>query len=137
MDLKLFLNNGNEANETFEHTPTQKFKYSKGKAVPWVFRKLSIDEYDAIRNECTKINFADSKKTKFNNTLFNKKIICNSIVEPNLNNAELQDSYGVKKPEDLIVKLFDNAGEYYNLLSYILKVNGFQSFGDDVEDAKN
>ena len=102
-----------------------------------MFKKLSIEEYEAIRDECTSINFADKGKTKFQNTLFNKKIVCNSVVEPNLNNAELQDSYGVKKPEDLITKLFDNAGEYYGLLEYLLKINGFKNFDEDVTDAKN
>lgn len=137
MDLKLFLNNGKKGNETFEHVPTEKFKDENGKAVPWVFKKLSIDEYEAIRDECTKINFADKGKTKFDNTLFNKKFVCESIVEPNLNSAELQDSYGVKKAEDLVTKLFDNAGEYYNLLGYLLEVNGFKSVGEYAEEAKN
>lgn len=137
MDLKAFLNTGNKTTETFEYVPTQKFKDENGKAIPWVFKKLSIDEYEAIRDECTSINFADKGKTKFNNTLFNKKFVCNSIVEPNLNNAELQDSYGVKKAEDLVTLMFDNAGEYYNLLGYLLEVNGFKGFSEDAEEAKN
>ena len=137
MDLKAFLNTGNKTTETFEYVPTQKFKDENGKAIPWVFKKLSIDEYEAIRDECTSINFADKGKTKFNNTLFNKKFVCNSIVEPNLNNAELQDSYGVKKAEDLVTLMFDNAGEYYNLLGYLQEVNGFKSFSEDAEEAKN
>lgn len=137
MDLKAFLNNGNKTTETFEYTPTQKFKDESGKAIPWVFKKLSIDEYETLRDECTSINFADKGKTKFNNTLFNKKFVCNSVVEPNLNNAELQDSYGVKKAEDLVTLMFDNAGEYYNLLGYLLEVNGFKSVGEYAEEAKN
>ena len=137
MDLKAFLNTGNKTTETFEYVPTQKFKDEKGNAIPWKFKKLSIDEYEAIRDECTSINFADKGKTKFNNTLFNKKFVCNSIVEPNLNNAELQDSYGVKKAEDLVTLMFDNAGEYYSLLGYLLEVNGFKSFSEDAEEAKN
>lgn len=137
MDLRTFLNTGNKTSEVFEHVPTQKFKDEKGKAVPWVFKMLSIDEYEAIRDECTKINFADGGKTKFDNALFNKKFICNSIVEPNLNNAELQDSYGVKKAEDLVTKLFDNAGEYYKLLGHLLEVNGFKNVSEYAEDAKN
>ena len=137
MDLKAFLNTGNKTTETFEYVPTQKFKDEKGNAIPWKFKKLSIDEYEAIRDECTSISFADKGKTKFNNTLFNKKFVCNSIVEPNLNNAELQDSYGVKKAEDLVTLMFDNAGEYYSLLGYLLEVNGFKSFSEDAEEAKN
>lgn len=137
MDITKFLKKNNEVNDTFEYTPTNKFVDEKGKAIPWVFKKLSIDEYEKIREECTSINFADKGKTKFNNTLFNKKFVCNSIVEPNVNSAELQDSYGVKKAEDLVTKLFDNAGEYYNLLGYLLEVNGFKSVGEYAEEAKN
>lgn len=137
MDLRAFLNTGNKTSEVFEYTPTQKFKDENGKTIPWKFKKLSIDEYEAIRDECTSINFADKGKTKFNNTLFNKKFVCNSVVEPNLNNAELQDSYGVKKAEDLVTRMFDNAGEYYNLLGYLLEVNGFKSISEDIEEAKN
>ncbi len=137
MDLKAFLNNGNRTTETFEYIPTKKFKDEEGKVIPWIFKKLSIDEYEKIRDESTAINFNEKGMSKFNNTLFNKKFVCGSVVEPNLNNAELQDSYGVKKPEDLITKMFDNVGEYYNLLGYLLEVNGFKSFREDVEDAKN
>ncbi len=137
MDLKIFLNEGKKAEETFEYVATKKFKDEKGNGVAWKFKKLSIDEYESLRDECTSINFADKGKTKFNNILFNKKFVCKSVVEPNLNSVELQDSYGVKKPEDLITKLFDNAGEYYSLLDYLLKVNGFKSFEEDVEEAKN
>lgn len=137
MDITKFLKKNNEAKETFEYAPTKKFVDEKGKSIPWVFKKLNIDEYEKIREECTTINFADKGKTKFNNTLFNKKFVCESIVEPNVNSAELQDSYGVKKAEDLVTKLFDNAGEYYNLLGYLLEVNGFKSVGEYAEEAKN
>lgn len=137
MDLKAFLNTGNKTTETFEYVPTQKFKDEKGNVIPWKFKKLSIDEYEAIRDECTSVNFADGGKSKFNNYLFNKKIICNSVIEPNLNNAELQDSYGVKKAEDLVTKMFDNVGEYLNLIDYLLNMNGFKSASEYSEEAKN
>lgn len=137
MDINAFLNKGKKSEETFEYVPTKKFKDEKGNAIAWKFKKLSIDEYEAIRDECTSINFADRGKTKFNNTLFNKKFVVRSVAEPNLNSAELQDSYGVKKAEDLITKMFDNAGEYYNLLGYLLEVNGFKSVGEYAEEAKN
>lgn len=137
MDLKVFLKAGNNTSEIFEYTPTQKFKDEKGNYIPWRFKKLSIDEYEKLRDECTTINFVGKSDRKLNNTLFNKKFICNSVVEPNLNNTELQDSYGVKKAEDLITKMFDNVGEYYKLLGYLLEINGFKSFREDVAEAKN
>lgn len=137
MDITKFMKKNGKVDETFEYTPTGRFTDDEGNAIPWVFKKLNIDEYERIREECTSINFADKGKTKFNNTLFNKKFVCNSVVEPNLNNAELQDSYGVKKAEDLVTKLFDNAGEYYQLLAHLLEVNGFKSVGEYAEEAKN
>lgn len=137
MDITNFLKKSDNEKSTFEYAATRKFTDENGVAIPWVFKKLSIDEYERIRAECTSINFADKGKTKFNNTLFNKKFVCNSVVEPNLNNAELQDSYGVKKAEDLVTLMFDNAGEYYNLLGYLLEVNGFKSVGEYAEEAKN
>lgn len=137
MDITKFMKKNGKVDETFEYTPTGRFTDDEGNSIPWTFKKLNIDEYERIREECTSINFADKGKTKFNNTLFNKKFVCNSVVEPNLNNAELQDSYGVKKAEDLVTKLFDNAGEYYQLLAHLLEVNGFKSVGEYAEEAKN
>lgn len=137
MDITKFLKKNDKAEETFEYVPTMKFTDDKGNGIAWVFKKLNIDEYEKIREECTSINFADKGKTTFNNTLFNKKFMCSSIVEPNLNNAELQDSYGVKKAEDLVTKLFDNAGEYYQLLGHLLEVNGFKGVEEYAEEAKN
>ena len=43
----------------------------------------------------------------------------------------------MKKAEDLVTLMFDNAGEYYNLLGYLLEVNGFKSVGEYAEEAKN
>ena len=52
--------------------------------------------------------------------------------------AELQDSYGVSKPEDLLLAMVDDPGEYNDLVNFVQKFQGFDiSFDDKVEQAKN
>ncbi len=61
-----------------------------------------------------------------------------SIVYPDLYDAELQDSYGVKTPEDLLLAMVDNPGEYSDLTAFVQKFQGFDvSFSDKVDEAKN
>lgn len=60
------------------------------------------------------------------------------IVFPDLYNAELQDSYGVSTPEDLVREMIDDPGEYNKFLAYVQEFNGFDSnMEDKVEEAKN
>ena len=58
------------------------------------------------------------------------------IVYPELGNAELQDSYGVKtKPELLTAMLLP--AEYQDLAAEIQNINGFKTQEDLTEEAKN
>ena len=67
-----------------------------------------------------------------------KKLICASIVAPDMHDADLQDSYGVKTPEDLLMAMVDDPGEYQNLAAYVQQLQGFNvSFEDKVNEAKN
>ena len=45
-----------------------------------------------------------------------------SIVEPNLNDKTLQDSYGVMTPEDLLTEMIDNPGEYNDLVNSSMNI---------------
>ena len=66
------------------------------------------------------------------------KMIATSVVEPNLNNKDLQDSYGVMTPEELIKEMIDNPGEYNNFARFIQEYNGFdETLNEKVEKAKN
>jgi hypothetical protein len=60
-----------------------------------------------------------------------------SVTYPDLRNSDLQDSYGVKEPDELLNKML-TAGEFTNLLLKVNELNGFdKSFEDDVEEIKN
>ena len=51
MDITNFLKKSDNEKSTFEYAATKKFTDENGKAIPWVFKKLSIDEYERIREE--------------------------------------------------------------------------------------
>lgn len=65
-------------------------------------------------------------------------MICSATVFPDLLDAGLQDSYGVKKPEDLLYAMVDDPGEYADLCAWMQQFQGFnQTLEDKVEEAKN
>lgn len=65
-------------------------------------------------------------------------MICACVVEPNLNNQQLQDSYGVKTPEELIREMIDDPGEYDEFAQFIQNYNGFdETLQDRKDEAKN
>ena len=60
------------------------------------------------------------------------------IVYPNLNDRELQDSYGVMGADQLLGEMIDDPGEYNEFISKIQAYHGFdQAFQDKVDEAKN
>ena len=77
-------------------------------------------------------------REKLNVSKYMARLIVASVVEPDLNNKELQDSYGVMGAEDLIKEMIDNAGEYNAFAEFIQKYNGFtETIQEEVNEAKN
>ena len=64
------------------------------------------------------------------------KVAVRCTVFPNLNDAELQQSYGVMGAEQLITTMLTPA-EFEDYSTKVLQVNGFQSGDEMVEEAKN
>ena len=51
---------------------------------------------------------------------------------------DLQNSYGVSKPEELIKEMIDNPAEYDDFAVFVQSYNGFDiSLSEKVEQAKN
>ena len=60
------------------------------------------------------------------------------MVVPDLYDKELQDSYGAMAPEDLLLAMVDDPGEYNELASFVQRFQGFDvSFNEKVDEAKN
>lgn len=124
------------------HPVTKSLCDEKGIPLDWEFRHITSKENEEIRESCTVDLPVTGKpnvyRPKLKSSLYIRRMIAASIVVPDLFNADLQDSYGVKTPEDLLVEMVDDPGEYNDLAAYVQKFQGFNvSFEDKVNEAKN
>lgn len=127
-------------NTTFPATKT--LKDENGNPLLWGIKPLTTKENDAIRDECMIDVPVAGKPNMFRPKLVTSKYIakmlCACIVEPNLYDKELQDSYGVMTPEDLLKEMVDDPGEYNDFVAFVQNYNGFDTTMEDkVEEAKN
>lgn len=141
-DLVRFLKQNKAKRENVFFAPTKSLTDEKGNPLKWEIRPLTTQENDDIRESCMYDEQVKGKpgqvRQKLDSSKYVAKLICASVVEPNLNSKELQDSYGVMKPEDLVREMVDLPGEYAKFSEFIQKLNGFDETLDDlVEEAKN
>lgn len=114
----------------------------KGNPLEWEFKHISSKENEEIRENCTIEVPITGKpnmfRQKVKTSLYIQRMIAASVVMPDLYDAELQDSYGVKTPEDLLLAMVDDPGEYNELAAFVQKFQGFDvSIKDKVDEAKN
>lgn len=113
-----------------------------GKPLEWEFRHLTSKENDELRDSCTIEVQVPGKpnlfRPKLNTSKYINRLICEATVCPDMRDADLQNSYGVMKPEDLLYAMVDDSGEYAELGSWIQRFQGFtRTLEDKVEEAKN
>lgn len=137
-----FMKTNKAVKENELHSVTKTLCDENGKPLDWEFRHITSKENENIREACTVDIPVTGKpnmyRPKLKSSLYIQKMIVASVVMPDLYDAELQDSYGVKTPEDLLMAMVDDPGEYNDLAAYVQKFQGFNvSFEDKVEEAKN
>lgn len=141
-DLSRFLKKNKVEIENIKLAATRSLCDEKGQPLLWEIKKLTTKEDNAIREECTMEVPVTGKpgmfRPKFNGNKYLAKIAARSVVFPNLNSKELQDSYGVMCAEDLIGEMIDDPGEYNSFMTKLQEYNGFtESFQEKVDEAKN
>ena len=127
-------------NTTF--APTKSLLDENGEPIKFIIKPLTTKENEDIREACTVDIPVTGKpnifRPKLNTSKYLAKMLCSCIIEPKLFDKELQDSYGVMTPEDLIKEMIDDPGEYQDFVTFIQNFNGFNvSLEDKVDDAKN
>ncbi|MEY8428427.1 hypothetical protein AALA00_12060 [Lachnospiraceae bacterium 46-15] len=137
-----FMKSNKTVKENELHPVTKSLCDEKGTPLNWEFRHITSKENEEIRESCTVDLPVTGKpnvyRPKLKASLYIRRMIAASVVVPDLYNADLQDSYGVKTPEDLLMAMVDDPGEYNDLAAYVQKFQGFDiSFGDKVDKAKN
>lgn len=138
-DFAVFMA-GNTANENVKYVASKRFAV-KGKPVEWEIKSIDSDLDEALRKECTKKVPIPGKRNQYNQETDTDKYIGKLCVActvyPNLNDAELQDSYGVKSAEALLKKML-KPGEYTDYKTKIMEVNGYDMNMEElVDEAKN
>ena len=139
-DFSIFMAGNVIQDETVKFVASKRF-VQKGKPVEWEIKPIDSDLDEAIRKECTKkvpINGKRGQYTQETDTdKYLGKICAACTVYPNLNDAELQDSYGVKSADALLKKML-KAGEYTEYKAKVMEINGYDmSMEELVDDAKN
>jgi hypothetical protein len=136
----MFMAGNAVTDETVKYVASKRFK-DKGKPVAWEIKAVDSKTDEAIRKDCTKKVPIVGKRGQYNletdNDKYIGKLCVACTVYPDLNNAELQDSYGVKTPDDLLKQML-KPGEYAEYKLKVMEVNGFDVSMDElVDEAKN
>lgn len=125
-----------------KYAPTTTLQDENGKPLKWEFKPITSKENEALRDSCTIEVPVKGKpnlyRPKVKTAEYLAKMIVASTVYPDLYDKELQDSYGVMTPEELLYAMVDNAGEYQDFTVWMQKFQGFtKNLDDKVDEAKN
>ncbi|WJY27478.1 phage tail assembly chaperone [Sporosarcina trichiuri] len=104
-----------------------------------VLRPLTAGEADKINERCfvNKTGRKGKQERSFDVVRYNRGVCSASIIYPDLNDAALQESYGVRGAEELYAEMF-LFGESAQILEKVTEISGLnESLDDDIEEAKN
>lgn len=140
--LSRFMKSNKKKRENGFYAPTASLTDESGAPLNWEFKPLTSKENERIRDECTVDVPVTGKPNMFRQRLdtssYLVKLIAACVVTPNLYDEKLQDSYGVRRPEDLIYELVDESGEYQDLCVWVQQYQGFtKTLDEKVDEAKN
>ncbi len=130
--LKAFLNPIKTENK--EIVISDRFQ-ENGKPVPFIIRPLSQTENEKLIRKHTK------KDKKGNETMdrvaYNQELVSSAVVFPDLENAELQNAYGVLGATKLLTTML-YVGEFALLLQEVQEISGLaRDINEEIEEAKN
>lgn len=139
-DFAVFMAGNAQKAETVKYVASKRFG-TKNKPVEWELKAIDSDMDELIRKECTKKVPVAGKRGQYTQETDTDKYIAKMCaactVYPDLNDAALQDSYGVKSADALLRKML-LPGEYTEYKAKVMEVNGYDmSMEELVEEAKN
>jgi len=136
-----FMKSNKKAKEHVMYPATESLTDKNGKPLMWELKPITSKENEEIRESCTMWVQVPGKpgqtRAQLDASKLNARMICASVVNPDLKDTELQNSYGVITPEALVLEMVDDPGEYIKLLQKVQEISGFTSLAEDVEEAKN
>ena len=141
-NLSYFFKKNKKTRENKMYPATKSLVDNEGNPLMWEIRHVSTREIKRIQEDCMIEVPVTGKpgmyRPKLDNEKFVDKMIVAAVVFPDLLNAELQDSYGVMTPEDLLNEMIDDAKEYNELAEFVKNFgDADKTLSDEVEEAKN
>lgn len=140
-NLKAFLKENAVVRDDVFVAVSKRFIGEDGAPIPWQVSPITATQDEEVRKRCTRRVPVPGKKNMYQPEIdydaYLGALAAKCTVFPNLNDAELQDSYGVKGAGECLKAMLE-PGEYYDYLEKVQKINGFDVTMDDkVEEAKN
>lgn len=141
MSFEAFMKRNKIKKPNTKFVATKSLVDENGKPLEWEIKALTTREAEKIREACTIEIPVKGKpgmyRPKLNTDLYTTKMVAAAIVYPDLYNAELQNSYGVATPEELIKEMVDNPAEYMDMVNFVQNYSGFETMQEKVDEAKN
>lgn len=140
-NLSGFLSQNALKVENAKQVISKRFLDEDGKPIYWEIACITSTEDESLRKACTKRVPVPGKRNQYTQetdyNLYLGKLAAKCTAYPNLDDAELQNSYGVMG-SDVLLKIMLKPGEYADYLTKVQEVNGFEvTFEDSVDEAKN
>ena len=130
--------------ENVEKIPNKKvvvsprFKDGKGYPIEWEIKAISCTENEDLQRQAMVSRKQPNGQVtrELDSIKYLALLVAESVVFPDLLNAKLQDSYGVKTPTELIKKML-YPREFNSLAEMVTAFSQVDNLADKVEEAKN
>ena len=140
MSLSAFLAQNARKVDNRKVALSSRFADDDGNAIKWEITCITAAENQKLRKECQRSIPIPGKRGQYTQemdlALYQSKLISRCVVFPDLNNVELQSSYGVMSAEQLAGAMLTPA-EFDDLILAITDLCGFTTGDEKIQEAKN
>lgn len=138
--LSCFLAENAEKRENRKVPVSNRFRDKDGCPIQWEIRSISAAEDKQIRKACIRQSPVTGKKSQYTQTFdanaYLAKLAASAVVYPDLNNAGLQNSYGVMGAEQLVETMLYK-DEFDRLADALVDAADMENINELVDEAKN
>jgi hypothetical protein len=136
-ELSFFLKDNKLKRENVFFAATKSLVDKDGEPLLWELRPVTTREDEMVREECTGFDSLTGR-FRLDVSRYMAKIASLCVVEPNLYNANLQNSYDVATPEELIREMIDDPFEYQSFVRFVQRFGQTDTtMSERIETAKN
>lgn len=134
MSLSAFLKANKKENQSVMYVASKSFVDENGNPLEWELKQISCKREESIKSMCS---IKVKNRADFDTDKYTLMLAAATVVSPNLNAKELQDSYGVMGSEALLLEML-SPGELTKLKMKAQEVNGYgQTMEELREEVKN